>query len=114
MNKFNKNFYQPNRSYTREFAEQRLNSLGYKNFSFKSVSYTNGASFYFEGENGEELRVSDHRLTGDRAFNVIQIDLKEIKVLESPLALRKKYLSGEITKKEYKNICEEKGFIYKP
>ena len=34
-------------------AEARLVDLGYKNFTFKSVSYTNGASFYFESEDGK-------------------------------------------------------------
>lgn len=75
--KFNANAYKPNRNYTREIAEQKLISLGYKNFHFKSVSYINGASFYFESEDGKELRVSDHILTGKRAFNTVQIDLVE-------------------------------------
>lgn len=79
---FNKSSYQPNLKATREQAEQRLISLGYKNFSFKSCSFSNGASFYFEGENGEEIRVSDHFLTGRRAFTTIQVSLYEVKFLE--------------------------------
>lgn len=114
MNTFNSNFYQSNRNYTKEMAEARLVDLGYKNFTFKSVSYTNGASFYFESEDGKELRVSDHHLTGKRAFDTVQIDIIPVKVLESPLKLRSKYISGEITKNEYKAICKERGFIYKP
>lgn len=114
MNIFNSNFYQSNRNYTKEMAEARLVDLGYKNFTFKSVSYTNGASFYFESEDGKELRVSDHPLTGKRAFDTVQIDIIPVKVLESPLKLRSRYISGEITKKEYKAICNDRGFIYKP
>lgn len=75
MKKFNPNFYRPNRNYTKEMAEARLKDLGYKNFTFKSVSYANGASFYFESEDGKEIRVSDHPLTGKRAFGTIQIDI---------------------------------------
>lgn len=114
MSTFNSNFYQPNRNYTKEMAEARLVDLGYKNFTFKSVSYTNGASFYFESEDGKELRVSDHRLTGKRAFYTIQIDIEPVKKFESPLKIRGKYLAGEISKKEYKAICKERGFIFKP
>jgi hypothetical protein len=114
MLNFNSNFYQPNFKYTREIAEQRLISLGYKNFSFVSASYTNGASFYFTSEEGKEIRVSDHPLTGKRAFETIDVAIVEIKVMESPLKLRERYLSQEITKKEYKQICKEKGFIFKP
>jgi hypothetical protein len=76
---FNSNFYQPNRNATVEQAIARLNKLGYKNFQFKSSSYSNGASFYFESESGEEIRVSDHILTGNRAFDTIQVSLYEIK-----------------------------------
>ena len=114
MTTFNSNFYQPNRNYTKEMAEARLLDLGYKNFIFKSVSYTNGASFYFESEDGKELRVSDHPLTGKRAFDTIQIDIVPVKTLDSPFKIRAKYVAGEISKKEYKAICDERGFIYKP
>jgi hypothetical protein len=113
MTTFNNNFYTPTTSYTREMAEMRLTSLGYKDFSFKSSCYTNGASFYFEGEEGQEIRVSDHPLTGKRAFNTIQVSIVELKKLENPSQLRSKYLSGELTKSEYKNICKERGFIFK-
>lgn len=81
MNTFNSNFYQPDTTATRTQAEKRLIELGYSNFTFKSQSKTNGASFYFEGENGEEIRVSDHPLTGRRAFNTVQVDLYEIKTM---------------------------------
>lgn len=79
---FNSSFYQSNRNYTREIAEQRLISLGYKNFSFKSCSFSNGASFYFTSEGGQEIRVSDHKLTGKRAFNTIDVSIVEIKTLK--------------------------------
>lgn len=75
--KFNKNFYKPNFNYTREMAEQRLISLGYKDFIFKGCSYTFGASFYFYLEDGREIRVSDHPLTGKRAFEVIDIPITD-------------------------------------
>lgn len=78
---FNQRFYTPQTNYTRESAEKRLISLGYKNFSFKGSSYTNGASFYFTNEKGEEIRVSDHRLTGKRAFDCIQVDLIEVSTI---------------------------------
>lgn len=114
MNTFNPNFYRSNRNYTKEMAEARLVELGYKNFTFKSVSYTNGASFYFESEDGKELRVSDHPLTGKRAFDTVKIDIVPVKTLENPFKIREKYVAGEISKKEYKAICKERGFIYKP
>lgn len=114
MNTFNSNFYQSNRNYTKEMAEARLVELGYKNFTFKSVSYTNGASFYFESEDGKDLRVSDHPLTGNRSFETIQIDIVPVKKLDTPFKIRDKYVAGEISKKEYKTICKERGFIYKP
>lgn len=114
MNTFNSNFYKANRSYTREIAEQRLISLGYKDFTFKSVSYTNGASFYFESEDGTEIRVSDHPLTGRRAFDVVQVDIVPVKTPPSPFKVREMYVKGEISKAEYKAICKENGFIFKP
>jgi hypothetical protein len=81
MTSFNNNFYQPNKNYTREMAEQRLLSLGYDSFSFKSCSFTNGASFYFQGKEGQEIRVSDHPLTGNRAFETIDIAIVERKTI---------------------------------
>lgn len=75
----NKNFFQPNLNYTKEIAEKRLHDLGFKNFSYKGSSFTNGASFYFTSENGKELRVSDHNLTGKRAEECTQIRIVEIK-----------------------------------
>lgn len=78
---FNKSFYQPALEYTREIAEKRLSDLGYKNFSFTGHSYSNGASFYFEGEDGQKIRVSDHRLTGNRSFEYLQIDIVEKKTM---------------------------------
>lgn len=81
MNNFNKNFFTLNTSYTREMAEQRLLSLGYLNFTFNSASFSNGSSFYFTSDKGETLRVSDHALTGKRAFETIQIRIVESKTL---------------------------------
>lgn len=79
---FNKSFYRSNFSYTREDAENKLRSLGYNNFTFKGCSYSNGASFYFDVEGlDKEVRVSDHPLTGRRAFDVIEISLVTIKKL---------------------------------
>lgn len=88
MNAFNRDFYRPNRNYTREAAEQRLISLGYKDFHFKSASYANGASFYFESEDGQVIRVSDHPLTGKRAFDVIQVDIIPLQALPLPFKAR--------------------------
>lgn len=87
--KFNSNFYQPQRQFTVEFATKRLLDLGYKNFQFTGCSYSNGASFYFDGENGEKLRVSDHRLTGKRSFETTQISLEETKYFKIKRAAKK-------------------------
>ena len=81
MATFNKNFYTPNTEATIEQAMDRLNELGYSNYTYKSMSRANGASFYFNLEDGKEIRVSDHRLTGNRAFDIIQVDLYEIKTV---------------------------------
>lgn len=81
MTTFNNDFYTPNRGYTRNDAENRLIAKGIKNFTFTGESYSNGASFYFELESGRKIRVSDHRLTGNRAFDYIQIDIVEFKTL---------------------------------
>lgn len=110
---FNNSFYTPNTKYTREMAEKVMRENGYNDFQFKSSSFSNGASFYFD-VNGMEVRVSDHPLTGNRAFNTVQLSLVKVKALPSPIAVRKQYLDGEITKKEYRAICKEWGFIYKP
>jgi len=72
---FNKNFYTPKFSYTREQAELILKENGITEYHFKSSSFTNGASFYFEDANGREIRVSDHPLTGKRAFTTIELSL---------------------------------------
>lgn len=72
MENFNNNFYKSNTSYTREIAEKLMIENGYTDFQFKGCSFANGASFYFD-VNGQEVRVSDHTLTGKRAFDVIQI-----------------------------------------
>jgi len=79
---FNSNFYQSNNSYTREMAEAILTKKGFKNVTYKSSSFANGASFYFESEMGREIRVSDHKLTGKRAFDTIQVDLVERKMFQ--------------------------------
>lgn len=81
---FNSNFYQPKIEYTREMAEARLTEKGFSGFRFTGSSHSNGASFYFEGVNGEKIRVSDHRLTGRRAFGLIQVDLVELEALPLP------------------------------
>lgn len=74
-----KAFFKPDYKYTLKIAEQRLLDLGYSNFTFSNSSFTNGASFYFTSENGEKIRVSDHKATGRRALNLIQVDIIEIK-----------------------------------
>lgn len=111
--RFNNSFYTADRNYTREMAEQVMRDNGYNDFQFKSASFSNGASFYFDVD-GREVRVSDHPLTGNRAFETVQLSLVKVQVMVSPLDVRKQYLDGEITKKEYRAICKEKGFIYKP
>lgn len=90
MANFNKNFYQPKTEYTREMAEARLTEKGFSGFRFTGASHSNGASFYFEGVNGEKIRVSDHRLTGRRALGVIQVDLVEAGSLSVDQAVLKK------------------------
>ncbi len=77
MSTFNQNFFQPNREYTREMAESRLAEKGFSGFTYTGCSFSNGASFYFDGANGEKIRVSDHALTGSRAFDVIQVRFEE-------------------------------------
>lgn len=84
MANFNKNFFHPKTEYTREMAEDRLSEKGFTGFRFTGCSYSNGASFYFEGANGQKIRVSDHRLTGRRALGVIQVDLVELEALPLP------------------------------
>ena len=59
--KFNSNFYKPNREYTKETAESVMESKGIK-------------------EDGTEYRVSDHHLTGRRAFDIVQFWFNEPKV----------------------------------
>jgi len=93
MANFNKNFYQPKTEYTREMAEARLVEKGLKGFRFTGCSYSNGASFYFEGVNGEKIRVSDHRLTGRRALGVIQVDLVEQAAMTGNRAVFEKRLA---------------------
>lgn len=83
MNTFNKNFFQSNRSYTRQMAEDKLKSLGLVIKSFNGCSYEHGASFYFTCENCEkEVRVSDHDLTGKRTASYKQVSFLEKKFLE--------------------------------
>jgi hypothetical protein len=78
---FNSNFYASNRTYTRQDAEERLIEKGIKEYTFTGQSYSNGASFYFEMNNGVKVRVSDHPLTGNRAFDYVQISLIKISKL---------------------------------
>jgi hypothetical protein len=96
---FNKDFFTSNTKYTREIAEARLIELGYSNFTFKNSCYTNGASFYFTSSEGKEIRVSDHSLTGKRAFTTIQVDIVE-----------KKNISIAKIQKENKEIKVEQSF----
>lgn len=112
--KFNSNLYQPRTDYTREMAEKVMIENGYVNFHFTGMSYTNGASFYFESE-GKKIRVSDHNLTGKRAFEVIQLDI--VKVKKASVLIKKQagvsdlmkgvYLTmlkkGAITEEDYNN-----------
>lgn len=98
---FNKSFYRPNTEATVEDAEKRLKEEGYSNFHFKSVSRSNGVSFYFETENGQEIRVSDHPLAGKRAFDVIDIPLyKILKTNEMPGAEERKRKLAEKRERE--------------
>lgn len=83
MNAFSKNFYQSNKTYTVKMATEKLISLGYSDFQFKSCSFANGASFYFTSKDGQEIRVSDHPLTGKRATTTIQVSLVEVKKLSA-------------------------------
>lgn len=78
MANFNSNFYTPNTEATLEDAEKALLRKGVKNATFKSLSRSNGVSFYFDF-NGREIRVSDHRRTS--YYDGIQIDLYEIKTI---------------------------------
>lgn len=111
---FNSNFYQPNRSYTLEMAISKMLEKGFENFSFIGSSFTNGASFYFRLDDGSQARVSDHPLTGQRNNDYKAVILFiEPKVMINPFSLRNRYLSGEITFKEYKSICNKNGFICK-
>lgn len=87
MTTFNQNFFQANRNYTREMAETKLIEKGYLIFSFDGCSFENGASFYFTLDNGKKVRVSDHELTGKRAFDTIQIRFVEPKIFESKAIL---------------------------
>ena len=76
---FNSNFYQSNSSFTKEMADAKMIASGYASFQFTGSSYSNGASFYYELENGKKVRVSDHPLTGKREIDMIQISLVQIK-----------------------------------
>lgn len=96
MTNFNHKAFKPNVEATLEMAERRLIDNGYKNFTFKSVSRTNGVSFYFLSENGEEIRVSDHFLTGRRAFTTIQVSLFELKKLK---AIKKQQIDSDLDKR---------------
>lgn len=74
---FNRNFYKPNTSATIEQAQFVLESKGIAGAIFKSMSRSNGVSFYFDF-NGTEVRVSDHRKTS--FYNGIQFDLYKVGV----------------------------------
>ncbi len=102
---FNSNFYQANKSYNREFAENVLIQKGYSNFDFTGCSYSNGASFYFVLEDGRKVRVSDHNLTGKRAFEYIQVRLVE-PVYFKPAQCPKKLAKAEKERAEFKALLE--------
>lgn len=92
--KFNPNFYQSNMKYTREDAERVMRENGYTSFHFKGCSYSNGASFYFDVEGlDKEVRVSDHPLTGRRAFDVIELSFVK-RGVGLPKVNKKKETSG--------------------
>lgn len=104
---FNDTFYRPNTIATLEQAEQRMKEEGYSTFHFKGVSRSNGVSFYFEIEGGQEVRVSDHPLTGRRAFDVIQVPLyKIIKMSDIP---EYKERMAKLKKKREKESAEFKA-----
>lgn len=81
MKNFNNSFYQTNKRFTRKDAEKVMLENGYSDFQFKAASFSNGSSFYFSS-NGIEIRVSDHPLTGKRAFDTVQLSLVKISTLK--------------------------------
>ena len=107
MSNFNNKFYSPNTSYTREDAEKVMKENGYTDFQFKSCSFSNGASFYFD-VNGKEIRVSDHPLTGKRAFNTIQLSLLKKSVIKANI--KKEEGVSDMMKRVYKAMLD-KGAI---
>ena len=64
-------------------AEKVMTENGFTDFTFTGASYTNGASFYFTLFDNRKVRVSDHPLTGNRAFDVIQLSLFKVKEFTS-------------------------------
>ena len=64
-------------------AEKVMTENGFTDFTFTGASYTNGASFYFTLCDNRKVRVSDHPLTGNRAFDVIQLSLFKVKEFTS-------------------------------
>lgn len=80
---FNRSFYTPEKRYTAQEAEQKMIEKGYTSFSLTGSSFTNGSSFYFETSTGEKVRVSDHSLTGNRAFEYTQIRFVEPKLMSA-------------------------------
>lgn len=110
--KFNPNYHEPNLSYTREIAEQRLLSLGYKDFVFRNCSYNNGASFYFEAKDGREIRVSDHPLTNKRAFSVIDIPIVPPKILPTRFNTSDKKIMTNVGKYGGKIEISSGGYLW--
>lgn len=116
MKTFNNDFYQNNAKYTREQAESKMIENGYSNFHFKGCSFSNGSSFYFDVD-GKEVRVSDHILTGKRAFDTIQISFVEVKTLKTNIVKKTGGIS-ELMKAVYatmlkKGVISEQEYLIK-
>ena len=108
---FNSNFYKSNTEATKEQAIARLKEEGYNNFYFTGMSRTNGASFYFKLEDGQEARVSDHPLTGRRAFETIQVRLNEVRTLS--LSNERRAILEKEKKESEKRMAELKARLKK-
>lgn len=112
---FNEDFYKSDRSYTREIAEQKMKEAGINlnDVQFVNVSYSNGASFYYQNKKtGEKIRVSNHSKTGMSAGEYRNISLLNIYQHKGPkpFALRDMVNNGEISFKEYKKKVKEYGY----
>lgn len=83
MKNINRKYFTPALEWTRELAEKRMQEEGHSDFQFTGHSYSNGASFYFELGSGQKVRVSDHALAGNRAFEYIQIEFSPVKTMSA-------------------------------